>query len=124
MSGTSGIGKSFFGIYALFRAVREKNITVIYNYSNEAWYVIAPPEEQMQLFDKGDPRRRLLDLRYKYPDCSIGEDLLQSEKEEDGQKKDGQSLWWGKIHIPIFLGQNTSWHCLPLEHQHGCLLIC
>jgi len=96
VSETSGFSKSFFGIYALLRAVREKNIPVIYNYNNKEWYVIAPLEKKMQLFDKGDPGRWLLDLRSKFPDCLIGHELMESEKE-----KDDQSLWWGQVHTDM-----------------------
>jgi len=119
VAGISGIGKSLFGIYALLRAVRENNLTVIYNYNNEAWYIIAPPKEHMQLFNEGDPKRLLLDLRDKYFDSSIGLDLMNRESEARKRFKicGGGELKW------IFLVQKTLWRRLQQERQHGYLMI-
>jgi len=46
VTGSSEIGKSFFEIYALFRAVFEQSISVIYNTNNEEWFIIAPLKQK------------------------------------------------------------------------------
>jgi hypothetical protein len=98
VTGTSGIGKSFFGIYALLRAVREKDITVVYTMCGQSdsleQYIVAPPASKMATFLKGDPRRLLLDLREDFPGM-LGEDVV--DEEEDQDTKNGVSLWWGEV---------------------------
>jgi hypothetical protein len=66
---------------------------VIYNYNNEAWYVIAPPKKQMEEFKENDPRRLLLKLRKEF-------DLLNADALMEGESKEemyGTSMWWGKV---------------------------
>jgi hypothetical protein len=98
VTGTSGIGKSFFGIYAAFRAVREKDITVVYTMygvdQSIKRYVIAPSPSKMASFTAGDPRRLLLGLRKDFPGM-IGEDKVDDK--EDDTTKDSESLWWGEL---------------------------
>ena len=89
--GTSGIGKSFFGIYAIWRSVLERKITVIYTRQLSGGtvperYVIAPPIATMRSFPEEDPGRLLLEL------CgdNVGDNFVDDEDV-------GKSIWWGKV---------------------------
>ena len=97
MTGTSGIGKSFFGIYALWRAVVERGITVIYTQAGRSEhpvrYVIAPPAAAMQEYGEDDARRLLLKLRGDYPGV-VGEDPVEGEDDCTWKTK---SMWWGEL---------------------------
>ena len=98
VTGTSGVGKSFFGIYALLRAVSEMNITVVYTLYGDnnlvKQYVVAPPAAKMANFAEGDPRRLLLDLRKEFVGM-IGEDKVDESENESIRM--GESMWWGEI---------------------------
>jgi hypothetical protein len=126
ITGTSGIGKSFFGIYAMFRAVRERQITVVYKTygadDDKRIFVIAPPEATMAKFAEKDPKRLLLKLRDTFPGM-IGEDKMDAE--EDSHKTN-KSIWWGEVDkeapystqfVRQLLGGTSTW--LFVDIQHG-----
>jgi len=96
VTGTSGIGKSFFGVYAALRAVREMKFTVVYTVLSPdnavKRYVIAPSVKEMAALPPNDPKRLLLDLRERHREIHIDEDQV-SEGESDLE----QSMWWGVI---------------------------
>ena len=97
VTGTSGIGKSFFGVYAAYRAVKEKGITIVYNFRNQYRVVIAPPRSDLESLRDDDPRKLLLQLVDKH-----NVQLDQVYDKEDKETRDGpQSMWWGRLLVDI-----------------------
>ncbi len=98
VTGTSGIGKSFFGVYAAYRSVLEKGITIIFTMYGVDQpikrYIIAPSLARMESFQSGDPRRFLLDLRKDFPGV-LSEDRVDDQEHNSAMGR--ESLWWGEL---------------------------
>lgn len=52
----------------------------------------------MQSFSRDDAKRLLLNLRKKYPEFSIGQDIMEGENEGEKRKK---SLWRGRFYTNV-----------------------
>ena len=96
VTGTSGIGKSFFGVYAAYRAVKEKGITIVYNFRNQYRVVIAPPRSDLESFRDDDPRKLLLQLVGKH-----NIQLDQTDDQEDDETREHRSMWWGRLRVDV-----------------------
>jgi len=96
VTGTSGIGKSFFGVYAAYRAVKEKGITIVYHFRNQYRVVIAPPRSDLESFRDDDPRKLLLQLVGKH-----NIQLDQTDDQEDDETREHRSMWWGRLCVDV-----------------------
>jgi len=97
VTGASGTGKSFFGVYAAYRAVKEKGITIVYNFCNNNFrVVIAPPRSVLKSYRDDDPRNLLLHLVEKH---NVQLDLAYDH--EDDETREHRSMWWGRLHVGI-----------------------
>jgi hypothetical protein len=117
ITGTSGIGKTFFGFYFAHRLLQAGEI-VAFNYRNNLRVVLAPPVEVLRALPKDDKRRFLLDLLEKFQQGQLASLELAGE----GEKKKDEGFvaphFWGMIDSK----DNEFWQQL-LDNDQTWLLV-
>ena len=83
ITGTSGIGKTFFGFYFAHHLINEGKI-VAFNYRNKFRVLFAPPVSELQQTKENDERRFLLELLKTHQKGELDQLKVEDKKDNIG----------------------------------------
>lgn len=92
ITGTSGIGKTFFGFYFAHQLIKEGEI-VAFNYRNKVRVVFAPPLSALRETDESNKRRFLQDLLDKYQGGKLAPLEVEGKSNQKDDIGDSPHFW-------------------------------